>query len=77
MYKMSRFINIETEIDLEDYKDEIFIYFKNKGIEGNLCDKLKAYLKEMKNNVYYGNVSEEYKKIYEDLDKIFFYYEGN
>ena len=74
---MSRFINIETEIDLEDYKDEIFIYFKNKGIEGNLYDKLKEYLKEMENNVYYGNVSEEYKKIYEDLDKIFFYYEGN
>ena len=73
---MSRFINIETEIDLEDYKDEIFIYFKNKGIEGNLYDKLKAYLKEMKNNVYYGNASEEYKKIYEDLDKIFFHYEG-
>ena len=74
---MSRFINIETEIDLEDYKDEIFIYFKNKGIEDNLCDKLKEYLEEMKNNVYYGNASEEYKKIYEDLDKIFFYYEGN
>ena len=74
---MSRFINIETEIDREDYKDEIFIYFKNKGIEGNLYDKLKEYLKEMENNVYYGNVSEEYKKIYEDLDKIFFYYEGN
>ena len=74
---MGRFINIETEIDLEDYKDEIFIYFKNKGIEGNLYDKLKEYLKEMENNVYYGNVSEEYKKIYEDLDKIFFYYEGN
>lgn len=73
---MSRFINIETEIDLEDYKDEIFIYFKNKGIEGNLYDKLKEYLKEMENNVYYGNASEEYKKIYEDLDKIFFYYEG-
>ena len=73
---MSRFINIETEIDLEDYKDEIFIYFKNKGIESDLYDKLKEYLKEMKNNVYYGNASEEYKKIYEDLDKIFFYYEG-
>ena len=74
---MSRFINVETEIDLEDYRDEIFRYFKNQGIEDNLYDKLKEYLKEMKNNVYYGNASEEYKKIYEDLDKIFFYYEGD
>ena len=40
---MSRYINIETKIDLEDYKDEIFIYFKNKGIEGNLYDKLKEW----------------------------------
>ena len=74
---MSRYINVETEIDLEDYRDEIFNYFKNQGIEGDLYDKLKEYLKEMKNNVYYGNASEEYKKIYEDLDKIFFYYEGD
>lgn len=68
---MSRFINVETEIDLEDYRDEIFDYFKNQDIEGSLYDKLKEYLKEMKNNVYYGNASEEYKKIYEDLDRIF------
>lgn len=74
---MSRFINAEVEIDLEDYRDEIFNYFKNQGIEGGLYDKLKEYLKEMENNVYYGNASEEYKKIYEDLDKIFFYYEGD
>lgn len=59
---MSRFINAEVEIDLEDYRDEIFNYFKNQGIEGSLYDKLKEYLKEMKNNVYYGNASEEYKK---------------
>ena len=74
---MSRYINAETEIDLEDFRDEIFNYFKNQGIEGDLYNKLKEYLKEMKNNVYYGNASEEYKKIYEDLDKIFFYYEGD
>lgn len=74
---MGRYINAEVEIDLEDYRDEIFRYFKNQGTEGSLYDKLKEYLKEMKNNVYYGNASEEYKKIYEDLDKIFFYYEGD
>lgn len=74
---MSRFINAEVEIDLEDYRDEIFNYFKNQGIEGNLYDKLKEYIREMRHNVYSGNASEEYKKIYEDLDKIFFYYEGD
>ena len=74
---MSRYINTEVEIDLEDYREEIFRYFKIQGIENSLYDKLKEYLKEMENNVYYGNASQEYKKIYEDLDKIFFYYEGD
>ena len=74
---MGRFINAEVEIDLEYYRDEIFNYFKNQGIEDNLYDKLKEYIREMQHNVYSGNASEEYKKIYEDLDKIFFYYEGD
>lgn len=74
---MSRYINAEVEIDIEDYRDEIFRYFKNQGIEGNLYDKLKEYIREMRHNVYSGSASEEYKKIYEKLDKIFFYYEGD
>jgi hypothetical protein len=36
-------------------------------------DSVLGYLEEMKNKVYYGNASEEYKKIYEDLDRIVFY----
>lgn len=70
---MSRYLIVETEIDLEDYQDEIFEYFKNKGFGNSLYGKLKEYLEEMKNKVYYENVSDDYKKIYEDLDKIFLY----
>lgn len=74
---MNRYINAEVEIDLEDYRDKIFNYFKNQGIEGNLYNKLKEYLKEMENNIFWGRASKEYKKIYEDLDRIFLIYEGD
>ena len=43
---MSRYVYIETEIDLEDYRNEIINYFKNQGLEGNLYDKLKEYIRE-------------------------------
>lgn len=36
-------------------------------------DSILGYLEEMKNKVYYENVSEDYKKVYEDLDRIVFY----
>jgi hypothetical protein len=36
-------------------------------------DSILGYLEEMKNKVYYENVSDDYKKAYEDLDRIVFY----
>lgn len=39
---MSRFITVETEIDLEDYRDEIEKYFRP-----NHHNDLAEYVKEM------------------------------
>lgn len=39
-------------------------------------DSILGYLEEMKNKVYYENPSDDYKKAYEDLDRIVFYEEN-
>lgn len=45
---MSRFITVETEIDLEDYRDEIKEYFRP-----NYHSDLAEYVKEMEKNLYF------------------------
>lgn len=51
---MSRFITVETEIDLNDYRDEIEEYFRP-----NYHSDLTEYVKEMEKNLYIYS----YKKI--------------
>lgn len=54
--------------------DEILEYCAELDMSYNEAyDSILGYLEEMKNKVYYENVSDDYKKIYEDLDRIVFY----
>lgn len=64
---MSRFITVETEIDLEDYRDEIKKYFRP-----NYHSDLAEYVKEMEKNLYFYSHKEfkSYEEIYNDLKRI-------
>lgn len=54
--------------------DEIQEYCAELDMSYNEAyDSILGYLEEMKNKVYYENVSEDCKKVYEDLDRIVFY----
>lgn len=64
---MSRFVTVETEIDLEDYRDVIEEYFKP-----DVYSDLAEYVKEMEKNLYFYSHKEfkSYEQIYEDLRRI-------
>lgn len=64
---MSRFITVETEIDLEDYRDKIEEYFKP-----NYHSDLAEYVRGMEKNLYLYSHKEfkSYEEIYNDLKRI-------
>ena len=53
--------------EIQEYCDDLDIRYNQA------YDSILGYLEDMKNKVYYENVSDDYKKVYEDLDRIVFY----
>lgn len=44
-----------------------------KGLEDLTLDKIKELHKEARNKVIYENVSQDYKELYDKLDRVLFY----
>lgn len=85
---MSKIIEIETSIDLADYIDECIEAVRDEGYyvfeneeqarfyfgEYSKLEKIKEIIAEARDNVLYKqDISQDYKELYEKLDKVLFY----
>lgn len=86
---MSTIHTVETQFDLDfsDYIDECIETLKDMGYfvfadeeqardffgENDLIEKIKELHKEARNKVIYENVSQDYKELYDKLDRALFY----
>ena len=66
------YITVETEIDLDDYSDEIIYLFKNnKSFRGNLLKAMKDYdVMAVGNKHYDDDVRKQFSKIIDNYWKL-------
>ena len=86
---MSTIHTVETEFDLdfgyyideciETLRDRDYLVFADEEQardyfgEYDLVEKIKEIHKEARNKVLYENVSQDYKELYDKLDRVLFY----
>lgn len=86
---MSTIHTVETQIDLDfgNYIDECIETLRDRDYyvftdeehardffgEFDLLEKIKEICKEARNKVIYDNVSQDYKELYDKLDRVLFY----
>jgi len=86
---MSTIHTVAVDLDFSDYIDECveavresnYLVFESseeaydyvKELEDLTLDKVKEIHKEARNKVIYENVSQDYKELYDKLDRVLFY----